>query len=165
MGSDHTARTSASLNSSLFLLFMQRNGDLHCKCQQHLTLLLWMHKLLACIVKKQMGDFSTPQGLPQASPGVYLLSALRAGKLHCSCTHKSPRGEAVVFPAVYTSCFPQKSASLMPLLPAVGIWIPCIRVRELLQFFVFAHLHSCHISSQHFCRAPGISSSFWEYAG
>lgn len=63
-----------------------------------------------------MGDFSTPQGLLQASHRVYLLSALKVGKLGCSCTLKLPREGAVIFQVVHTSHLPQKSASLHALI-------------------------------------------------
>lgn len=63
-----------------------------------------------------MGDLTTPQGLLQASDRVYLLPALKVGKLGCFCTLKWPKEEAVIFQIVHTSHLPQKSSSLHALI-------------------------------------------------
>lgn len=59
-----------------------------------------------------MGGLSSQQGLLQASRRVYLLPALKVGKLGCLCTLKWPREEAIIFQVVYTSHLPQNPASL-----------------------------------------------------
>jgi len=63
-----------------------------------------------------MGNLSTPQGLLQAPHRVYLLPALKVGKLGCSCALKWLKEEAVIFQAVRVSHLPQKSASLQALI-------------------------------------------------
>lgn len=109
---------------------MWRNGgDLHCKCQQYLKWLFLMQKLLAISPKKKMGGLSSPQGLLQASHRVYLLPALKAGRLGCLCTLKWPRQEAVIFQVVYTSHLPQNPAHLHVPAGSSKVWMSCLRDR------------------------------------
>lgn len=62
--------------------------------------------------QNKMGGLSSPQGLLQAPHRVYLLPALKAGRLGCLCTLKWPREEAVISQVVYTSHLPQNPAGL-----------------------------------------------------
>lgn len=137
---------------STTLKIVVSNAETSCSCHQ-----------------KEVGGFSSPQGLLQASQRVYLLPASKAGKMGCLRTLKWPREEAVIFQVVYTSHLPQNPASLrVP--TASSVWIPCLGLREQRAAAVLCVCPgscsqcpspSCHHSSQHFCRVLGISSSFW----
>lgn len=108
---------------------MWKSGDLHCKCQQHLTLLFLMHKLLASIIEKWRPFHSTGR---TAAISQDLPSACLKSKHIELLTHSRTAERRGYFSNIpHQPSFSQIRQVYMPLLPPKRTWIACPRVREL----------------------------------
>lgn len=149
---------------------MWKSGDLHCKCQQHLTLLFLMHKLLASIIKK-METFSLHRAYCSHLTGPTF--CLPYKQTYWAAHALSNGREKRLFfkystPAIFLSnqeslhALTATKTNLDSMSQGQGTVFFC----GALQALVGAHLHvwspSLLTSSHHLYRTLGMNFSFWE---